>query len=107
MGGNLEWLAQDMKRSAIRGGYARRELARGLALELATEIDRPAEKPIGELMLAEFKAPAPVWWVLSLSRPATEPSEKEIEIIRGAFEVPSDADLERRPFLVILRWPMN
>lgn len=72
MAGKIEWIARDMRAEVARtGSAARRELARGLVLVLDAE--------------------APGWWVLRVSRPATIPSEREIQIVKGAFGVPADA----------------
>jgi hypothetical protein len=75
-----------MRAEVVRhGGAARRELARGLVLVLGAE--------------------SPGWWVLSLSRPATMPSDKEIEIVRAAFGVPGDVPaIPSAECEVVIRW---
>ena len=108
MGSKLEWLAQDMRAAAIRSGFSRRELARGLVLDLSVGFDTPPEKPIGELTVAELEgASAPVWWILTLSRPAVEPSDREVAIVRSAFGIPAEVESNRGDGRVWIRWPMD
>jgi len=79
-------IAQDMTAQAVRsGGMARRELSRGLVLELWGE--------------------APGRWVLRISRPVKMPSAQEVAIVRRAFGVPADVEAqESNGCEVWMRW---
>lgn len=80
----LTEIAADMKQEAARRGAATRNLSRGLELTLRIELDMMR---------------------LTLSRPVTVPSEKEIAICRAAFGVPAMAERRDYPGSVVLRWP--
>ncbi|MBN1954289.1 MAG: hypothetical protein JW900_04475 [Anaerolineae bacterium] len=77
-------IAKEMDRAARVRGWSRRELGRGLALYLTC---------VGRQM------------ALYLSRPATLPSEQEVEICRKAFGVPDYAERRDNDHSVTLRWP--
>lgn len=85
--GRLDELAASMKAAGRqREGHAiRRELSRGLRLEYSHA---------GGVAN------------LTLSRPATWPSEQEVAICRGAFEVPADAIQDAEAGEVVLQWPL-
>lgn len=80
----LTMIAADMNNEALRRGTSRRELPRGLAMEL--------------VQVGGTKT-------LVLSRPVTPPGAQEIEICRAAFGVPADAQRNDGEVTVTLRWP--
>lgn len=107
MGYKLKWIAQDMRAAVIREGFARRDLARGLALELTVARNvAELQVPLETATVDDIREAERPWWVLRLSRPATEPSEKEIAVVRGAFGVPAEVEADRRPEGVLISWPM-
>lgn len=81
---NLLDVAWDMQQQAKRTGLSTRELRHGLRLELA--------------WVAGMKT-------LVLSRPAILPSDKEVQICRGLFDVPSEVEQVAGDVSVTMRWP--
>ena len=87
----LEYVAREMRAGAIRNGECTRELQRGLRLQL-----RLLRDPLDEA--------APIW-VLTLSRPSVAPGDREVAIVRAAFDVPADAEtVWVTTFEVQMRW---
>lgn len=96
MAGKLDAIARDMRAAYLRkgSGTIRRELARGLPIQLGQRINHNMADPVST-------------WILVLSRPVTRPSVIEIEILRAAFGVPDEWLSQRiADNAVSISWPV-